>query len=274
MKTNFFIMTIISSMLLSHSYSVFAEDVPATLMRLSARTPDVVLSKGLEPAGENKSFISHVRGVSCGFAQKKGDSNFVSVSDNINFLRSYARSMFFTKPDLKRLYLYTIRPSENFYNAAKNLQLVPGASDYVKKASTMQGEYVALGGIDRRQIIKVDTWELGELNQSGQREIKVVNTTINEGYVDAPPKIGDIIPNINKSNDAAPPKIGDSIPNISKFNDEEISNEIDGDYPLYFANQVRPVITACIRVNDSNNDDVVEVNNEDEFNALQKSPIP
>lgn len=256
MKTKFFIMTIINSMLLSHSCTVFAEDVPATLMRLSARTPDVVLSKGLEPAGDNKSFISHIRGVSCGFAQKKGDSNFVSVSNNINFLRSYARSMFFTKPDLKRLYLYTIRPSENFYDAAKNLQLVPGASDYVKKASTMQGEYVALGGIDRRQIIKVETWELGELNQSGQREIKVVNTTINESYVDAPPKIGDIIPNINR------------------FNDDEISNEIDGDYPLYFANQVRPVITACIRVNNSNNDDVVEVNNEDEFNALQKSPIP
>ncbi|UPG86402.1 hypothetical protein L2Y94_03310 [Luteibacter aegosomatis] len=84
--------------------------------RMDTRPPEEVFQHGFAPSGNDSSLFQHVVGQTCQPGSQT--SGFVAVSANETFAVNWGRE---TQPVGTRFYVYRIRASEFFYNAAQSL---------------------------------------------------------------------------------------------------------------------------------------------------------
>ncbi|MEX1829794.1 enterotoxin A family protein [Luteibacter sp. CQ10] len=84
--------------------------------RMDTRPPEEVFQRGFSPSGSHPSLFQHVVGQTC--QPGRQTSGFIAVSANETFAVDWGRE---TQPEGARFYVYRIRASEFFYNAAQSL---------------------------------------------------------------------------------------------------------------------------------------------------------
>lgn len=84
--------------------------------RMDTRPPAEVFQHGFSPSGNHSSLFQHVVGQTCQPGLQT--SGFIAVSANETFAVDWGRE---TQPEGTRFYVYRIRASEFFHNAAQSL---------------------------------------------------------------------------------------------------------------------------------------------------------
>ncbi|WP_226470623.1 enterotoxin A family protein [Luteimonas panaciterrae] len=111
------------------------------LYRVDTRPPEEVFNSngGFSPLGTNRSLVAHVRGNTC--MQGNATTGYVSVSSDPVWASNYARRLY-SQLNGRTVYVYIIRQTNNFYNAARVLSniLVPD-HPYMQSAQS-QSEWV------------------------------------------------------------------------------------------------------------------------------------
>jgi len=103
---------------IAFAFFVFASTAShaAFFYRMDTRPPEEVFQHGFMPSGNDPSLFRHVIGQTCQPGSQT--SGFVAVSANETFAVNWGRE---TQPQGTRFYVYRIRASESFYNAAQSL---------------------------------------------------------------------------------------------------------------------------------------------------------
>ncbi|WP_410529529.1 hypothetical protein H0S68_25460 (plasmid) [Serratia sp. AXJ-M] len=149
------------------------------LYRSDQRAPEEVFRYGFRNLGENDNILSHVEGESCISGTR--DSAFVATTTSNTFAERFSRDVRAGDP----FWVYSIRPSNNFYSVYSSLMYAYNASHndiFRRTAETFseQGEYAAFGGVESRQIM--GAW-LYRSNGPGVPATRL-SYTVNPGYID------------------------------------------------------------------------------------------
>jgi pertussis toxin subunit 1 len=119
---------------------------PNWMFRVDTRDPDAIFKNGFTAFGQNDNLRDHARGTSC--TQRDANSNFISTSSDPEYAGNYARRLITRHGP--PIYVYKIRPTENFYNMERSLAAIgyeAGIPDARK-----QSEWVAVNKIEGSQI--------------------------------------------------------------------------------------------------------------------------
>ncbi|MDF4024739.1 enterotoxin A family protein [Luteibacter sp. PPL201] len=84
--------------------------------RMDTRPPEEIFQHGFAPSGRHPSVFQHVVGQTCQPGART--TGFVAVSANESFAIAWGRE---NQPEGSTFYVYRIRSSEHFYNAAQSL---------------------------------------------------------------------------------------------------------------------------------------------------------
>lgn len=112
MKSKAVIFLIVTLMLTASGY---AKPPPVTY-RLSIYEPRLVFKQGFAARGQDYDFLNYVSGVSV----ESNTSGYLVSSSSLNTMINILRNRLITHPT-ERHYLYTIRPTSNFFNVAQSL---------------------------------------------------------------------------------------------------------------------------------------------------------
>ncbi|MEE8659053.1 hypothetical protein CGLAMM_00040 [Acetobacteraceae bacterium EV16G] len=112
MKFKAAIFPIVTMMLTAPGY---AKPPPVTY-RLSIYAPGLVFERGFTARGQNYDFLSYISGESI----DRDTSGYLVTTSSLNGAINLLRRRLRTHPT-ERYYLYTVRPTSNFYNVARSL---------------------------------------------------------------------------------------------------------------------------------------------------------
>lgn len=145
-------MYILCSVLLFFSFFSYAVEYT---YRADSRPPEVVFSEGFESLGNNGNLYLHVEGDTCYSGSR--ESAFVSTSASRDFSIGWGQ---LNRPGTT-YYVYTIRSTNNFYDAYQSL--IAGYNNTgntriynTARTNRHQEEYSALGGISASQIVEAE----------------------------------------------------------------------------------------------------------------------
>lgn len=122
------------------------------VFRTDKRSPEEIYSNGFPSLGENDNILRHVEGESC--LSGTGDSAFVATTTSYNFAVEFSQNV----PAGEAFWVYSIRPSNNFYSAYNSLMNAYNLSHNEIFRTTAdsfreQNEYMAFEGISNRQVM-------------------------------------------------------------------------------------------------------------------------
>lgn len=149
------------------------------VFRSDKRAPEEIYRTGFPPLGENDNILRHVEGESC--LSGTGDSAFVATSTSNDFAINFSQNV----PAGEAFWVYSIRPSNNFYSAYNSLINAYNLSRneiFLTTANSFmeQNELMAFGGISNTQVM--GAW-LYRSNGYGSPADRLSYTT-NPYYVD------------------------------------------------------------------------------------------
>ncbi len=139
----------IFSFLLTFTIGAQAVDI---VYRNDQRPPEIIFQQGFLPLGENDNILSHVEGESCISGTR--NSVFVATTTNYGFAENFGRDV----PEGDAFWVYSIRPTDNFYSAYTSLMHAyedSGHEIFRTTADTFleQREYMAFFGVASTQIM-------------------------------------------------------------------------------------------------------------------------
>ncbi|MFT8209431.1 MAG: enterotoxin A family protein [Symbiopectobacterium sp.] len=159
---------------------------------------------GFIPSGYNRNMYEHIRGTSC--FEGDATSHFISTSASEPMAHVMAES---ATPVGMMYYLYTIRPTRNFYNSVNSLRAAFVRTNDWRFQSTIldymhEQEWLALGGIDTEQIYSARAYR----SRGPDQQAEFIAEYLNPAYFDA---------------DAGPNSGNYYIPNLSRYESSERS---------------------------------------------------
>ena len=159
---------------------------PKYVYRADFRPPEKIFSNGFQALGNNANLDDHVTGVSC--SSSYHNSAFVATTSSKEFAVAWGRDR--TAVNCKSLgeyvYVYTIRATDNFYDAHESLLEAyhnTGDSNYQVLAERFrsQHEWLAYNGIPNNQVKDVDMYK----RPGGSENMIFLHSQHNQFYVDA-----------------------------------------------------------------------------------------
>lgn len=157
---------------------------PEIMFRSTLRNPDDVFNNGFNSPGNNDSVLDHVLGRTC----KNGQTLFVPTTISFDFLLSgWALDTLYMEPSSDFVYIYSITPTPNFYNAYDSLMNMfssTGNSIYQSTALRFQHqqEWIAAGDIPAEQIISAREYRRA-LPSEGVSRLVFVREIQNPNYI-------------------------------------------------------------------------------------------
>lgn len=136
---------------------------------------------GFIPSGHNRNMYQHIRGTSC--FEGDATSYFISTSAEEQVPHAMAAEV---TPVGENYYLYTIRPTSNFYSSVNSLRAAFVRTNDWRFQSTIldyihEQEWLALGGIETEQIFSVRAYRSRGRGQQGE----LIGEYPNPAYLDA-----------------------------------------------------------------------------------------
>ncbi|MCW2475568.1 MULTISPECIES: enterotoxin A family protein [unclassified Symbiopectobacterium] len=136
---------------------------------------------GFIPSGHNRNMYEHIRGTSC--FEGDATSNFISTSSSEQMSHIMAES---ATPVGMMYYLYTIRPTSNFYSSVNSLRAAFVRTNDWRFQSTVldymhEQEWLALGGIDTEQIYSARAYR----SRGPDQQAEFIAEYLNPAYLDA-----------------------------------------------------------------------------------------
>ncbi|UYH51967.1 hypothetical protein N5W20_03680 [Candidatus Kirkpatrickella diaphorinae] len=183
--------------------SAYAKPPPVTY-RLSSYAPGIVFDQGFTARGENYDFLSYISGNSI----TEDTSGYLVSTSSLNAAINILRRRLRTHPD-ERYFLYTIRPTSNFYNVAQSIEYArDNLPDSPARAQVNtlwiltdwhhEEYWVARDGISPNQIMG------GQSISLDGRTVQFGEYLQNAGYEYAPPVVSRrLMPIRNNTVDAA-----------------------------------------------------------------------
>ena len=175
---------------------------PTWVYRIDARPPTEIFPSGFTAWGNNDSVQQHVSGATGGgTAPGSRTDAFIATTEDRNYAERLATTLFFSNVRNQNgpgVYLYRIRPSNNFYSANRSVQhaMRNGRTTAIRESAIDndlryhdQVEFMALRDIPTEQIIDAVhyTWDRRTLTPAPSAP------HANEAYVEAAPVVNDSI---------------------------------------------------------------------------------
>ncbi|WP_074181129.1 scabin-related ADP-ribosyltransferase [Serratia marcescens] len=122
------------------------------VFRQDTRPPAIIFEHGFQPLGDDDDILNHIEGISC--LSGRSTSAFVATTTD----QSVAVGMGRDVQQGEAFWVYSIRPSDNFYSAYNSLMYAYSQTNiniFRETAQTFapQREYMAFAGIASEQII-------------------------------------------------------------------------------------------------------------------------